>query len=352
MMPCAVPRQAQLPLSMAAAVVAQGIKIRLGRSIVTITGIVLGIAFLVSILGSQALRRGVAAEDRLREEANRQYGYLVAETGGLARRSLAVMVTSRLEPTELRLLQRLEREGISELRVWSPAPALPPGTFERLSPRVHSQAAPFGAGAACLLVLGKGALPELAWSTTISGLKQPLIAVTSEPRDARLQQPGVNLLRLGRELPAEERARLEQSLQREHFRGLWIIVISLLVTVIGISNAMLMSVTERFRDIGTMKCLGATSRFIRQIFLLEASFMGLVGGVLGVVLGLAVSIATYLVLYDAALVWHTLGLEAGAVAKAAGQALFAGVALSVVAALYPAQFAAKMVPADALRSNV
>ena len=42
---------------MAAAVVAQGIRIRLGRSLVTITGIVLGIAFLVSILGSQALRR-------------------------------------------------------------------------------------------------------------------------------------------------------------------------------------------------------------------------------------------------------------------------------------------------------
>lgn len=352
MMPSAVPKQAQLPLSMAAAVVAQGIRIRLGRSIVTITGIVLGIAFLVSILGSQALRRGVAAEDRLREEANRQYGYLVAETGGLARRSLAVVVTSGLSQTELRLLQRLEREGVSELRVWSSAPALPTGTFEHLAPRAYLQAAPFGSGAVSLLVLGNGALPELDWAAVIAGLKQPLVAATVEPRDPRLQQPGVTLLRLGRELPAEERARLEQGLQREHFRGLWIIVISLLVTVIGISNAMLMSVTERFRDIGTMKCLGATSRFIRQIFLLEASFMGLVGGVLGVVLGLAVSVATYLVLYDAALVWRTLGVEAGAVAAAAAQALLAGVALSVVAALYPAQFAAKMVPADALRSNV
>lgn len=352
MLPSSVPRQAQLPLSMAAAVVAQGIKIRLGRSIVTITGIVLGIAFLVSILGSQALRRGVAAEDRRREEANRQFGYLVAETGGLAGRSLAVVVTSQLKPTELGLLQRLEREGLAELRVWSSAPALPAGTFAHLTPRAHSQPAPFSAGAVSLLVLGNGALPALEWSIIIAGLKQPLVAATAEPHEARWQQLGVNLLRLGRELPAEERARLEQSLQRERFRGLWIIIISLLVTVIGISNAMLMSVTERFRDIGTMKCLGATSRFIRQIFLLEASFMGLVGGVLGVVLGLAVSIATYLVLYDASLVWHTLGSELGAVLKAAVQALFAGVALSVVAALYPAQFAAKMVPADALRSNV
>jgi len=352
MTPSVVPRQAQLPLSMAAALVAQGIKIRLGRSIVTITGIVLGIAFLVSILGSQALRRGVAAEDRLREEANRQYGYLVAETGGLGRRPVALVVTSELSPTELRLLQRLEREGLSELRVLSKAKELPAGALQRLKARALSEAAPFGAGAACLLVLGSGALPELEWSAVLAGLKQPLVAVSAAPRAAQLQQPGVNLLRLGRELPPEERARLAQSVQREHFRGLWIIIISLIVTVIGISNAMLMSVTERFRDIGTMKCLGATSRFIRQIFLLEASFMGLVGGALGVVLGLVVSIGSYLVLYDAPLVWHTLGVELGALARAAGQALLAAIALSVVAALYPAQFAAKMVPADALRSNV
>jgi putative ABC transport system permease protein len=333
MMPAAVPRQAQLPLRMAAAVVAQGIKIRLGRSLVTITGIVLGIAFLVSILGSQALRRGVAAEDRLREEANRQYGYLVAETGGLAHRTVALLLTSPPSPTEVRLLQRLEREKPAAMPVWSKARALPPG-------------------AACLLVLGNGPVPELDLQGVVAGLEHPVVAVSVEPHEPRLQAADINLVRLGRPLPPEERARLKQSLEREHFRGLWIIVISLLVTVIGISNAMLMSVTERFRDIGTMKCLGATSRFIRQIFLLEASFMGLVGGAMGVVLGLLVSIGTYLVLYDASLVLHTLDAEAAAIARAGALALLAAVALSVVAALYPAQFAAKMVPADALRSNV
>jgi len=83
---------------MAASIVAQGIRIRLGRSLVTITGIVLGIAFLVSSLGSSALRRGVAEEDRRREEANRMYGYLVAETGGLAGRSLVVWAAGELGP--------------------------------------------------------------------------------------------------------------------------------------------------------------------------------------------------------------------------------------------------------------
>jgi len=337
---------------MAAAVVAQGIKIRLGRSLVTITGIVLGIAFLISILGSQVLRRGVAEEDRLREETNRQYGILLAETGSLAHRSLAVLVTSELGPGDVRLLQRLEREQLSELRLWSKAPPLPAGTLQRVSPRLVAEPAALGAGAAGLLVLGGGNFPELDLAAVVAALKQPVVASSAEPREPQLAKGGLNLVRLARELPAEERSRLNKKLAREHFRGLWIVVISLVVTVIGISNAMLMSVTERFRDIGTMKCLGATSRFIRQIFLLEASFMGLVGGALGVVLGLAVSLATYFVLYDASLVLHTLRAELLGVAFAAAQAMLAAVVLSVVAALYPARFAARMVPADALRSNI
>jgi ABC-type antimicrobial peptide transport system permease subunit len=351
MIPSVVPHQAQLPLRMAAQVVAQGIKIRLGRSLVTITGIVLGIAFLVSILGSQVLRRGVAEEDRMRENANRHYGYLLAETGSLTRRPLAVVVTGELDGAELRLLERLEREQPSELRLWSQAPPLPVGAWKRPT-RLATDAATFAEGALCLLVLGGGPFPELDLAEVAARLRQPVVAVSRAPRDARVSGGGVTLVRLDRELPADERARLERALEREHFRGLWIIVISLLVTVIGISNAMLMSVTERFRDIGTMKCLGATSRFIRQIFLLEASFMGLVGGALGVLLGLTVSLATYFVLYDAALVLGTARAELVALSVAAGQALLASVALSVIAALYPARFAARMVPADALRSNV
>lgn len=346
MSPTQIPQQAQLPLSMAAQVVAQGIKIRLGRSIVTITGIVLGIAFLVSILGSQALRRGVAEEDRLREEANRMYGYLVAETGGLTRRSVGVIVTSAPSPAEQRFLQRLEHEKVGEVRVW---PQSASAALSGLNPRSVTDPAKLAEGAACLLVLGSGALPGVSLSAVLEQPKKPVVGVTGDSRDAQLQ---AGVVRLHRELPADERARLERNLQREHFRGLWIIVISLLVTVIGITNAMLMSVTERFRDIGTMKCLGATSSFIRRIFLLEASFMGLVGGAAGVVLGFIVSLGTYFVLYDVSLVMRTVGSSFGALAIAAGQALLAAVVLSVVAALYPARFASRMVPADALRSNV
>lgn len=335
---------------MAASIVAQGIRIRLGRSLVTITGIVLGIAFLVSSLGAQALRRGVAEEDRLREEANRMYGYLAAETGGVAGRSLFVWVTGALSGNERRLLQRIEREKPTELRVLASAP-LPAGALSRLTPRAVAEPIRAAEGAAAILLLGDGAWPSAGLAESAARLRQPLVALSREPRGGGAPRE-VRAVRLFRELPADERAHLAQAHERERFRAGWILVISLLVTVFGISNAMLMSVSERFRDIGTMKCLGATSRFIRQIFLLEASFMGLVGGALGVLLGLLVALLTYLVLYDAALVAHTVRAELGALALSSLQALLAAVALSVIAALYPARLAARMVPADALRSNV
>ena len=66
-----------------------------------------------------------------------------------------------------------------------------------------------------------------------------------------------------------------------------IAAISLLVGGIGVMNIMLVSVTERVREIGLRKALGATQRAIRRQFLVEASVLGLAGGVLGAGIGLA-----------------------------------------------------------------
>jgi hypothetical protein len=350
MAPPLIPEQPRLPVRMAAAIVAQGIRIRLGRSLVTVTGIVLGIAFLASILGSQALRRGMADEDRLRDEASRMYGYLVAEAGNIRQRPIAVLLNGEPSGVEERLLQRLEQEQPSELRLWGSSRALPARTLSRLRPRSVTDAADLLDGAACLLVIGAVAPSARQLDHDAITSRRAIVAVTRVPQGEAWQS--LRPVALQRELGDEDRKRRDATLARERFRGAWIIGISLVVTVFGITNAMLMSVTERFRDIGTMKCLGATSRFIRQIFLLEACVMGLVGGALGVVLGLAVSCATCFGLYERALVLRTLYAEMGALSLAAAQSLLAALVLSVVSALYPARFAARMVPADALRSNV
>src|SRR4029077_1908467 len=66
-----------------------------------------------------------------------------------------------------------------------------------------------------------------------------------------------------------------------------IAAISLLVGGIGVMNIMLVSVTERIREIGLRKALGARPRLIRRQFLVEASLLGLAGGVLGAAVGIA-----------------------------------------------------------------
>jgi hypothetical protein len=66
-------------------------------------------------------------------------------------------------------------------------------------------------------------------------------------------------------------------------RQIFLLSISFVVCMVGITNAMLMSITERFREIATMKCLGATDRYILLQFMMEAGLQGFFGGLLGVV---------------------------------------------------------------------
>jgi ABC-type antimicrobial peptide transport system permease subunit len=65
--------------------------------------------------------------------------------------------------------------------------------------------------------------------------------------------------------------------------------VSLLVAAIGIANTMIMSITERTREIGIMKAIGCTTKDIRILFLLEAGMIGLLGGIFGVLISYAIS---------------------------------------------------------------
>ncbi len=72
-------------------------------------------------------------------------------------------------------------------------------------------------------------------------------------------------------------------------RTIWLLALSLLVCVVGISNAMLMSVMERFREIGTMKCLGALDSFILRLFFFESLFLGAAGSFVGATIGVGLA---------------------------------------------------------------
>jgi putative ABC transport system permease protein len=115
--------------------------------------------------------------------------------------------------------------------------------------------------------------------------------------------------------------------------------VSLLVGGIGIMNIMLVSVTERTREIGLRMAVGARGRDILVQFLVEAVTLSLLGGILGIALGLG---GSYAIAYFAQ--WRTLvSVEAVAVAFAFSAAV------GVFFGFYPARQASRLNPIDALR---
>ena len=128
----------------------------------------------------------------------------------------------------------------------------------------------------------------------------------------------------------------------------WLVALSLLVCVVGAVNAQLMAVTERFREIGTFKCLGALNSFVVRIFVLEAVYQGLIGGTVGGVLGILA--ATLLLLASAGvqvLLWWPVSVMCATFASS----VLLSVVLSLLGVIYPALVAARMQPASALRSE-
>jgi hypothetical protein len=130
-------------------------------------------------------------------------------------------------------------------------------------------------------------------------------------------------------------------------RSQWLIVLSFLVCMVGVTNAMLMSVTERFTEIATMKCLGALDRFVMRMFVLEALTQGAAGGVAGLLLGLVLAVVRGAIEFG-----PLLGLASPAVPAvllATLLSLVATMALAAVSAVGPAYVAARLSPMEAMR---
>ena len=120
-----------------------------------------------------------------------------------------------------------------------------------------------------------------------------------------------------------------------------IAIISLLVGGIGVMNIMLVSVTERTREIGLRKALGGRPQLIRRQFLVEALILGLAGGILGVALGII----------GAEVLPHFTDSQVLVSIPACLAAIAMAMAIGVGFGVFPATRAAKLTPIDALRNE-
>lgn len=122
-----------------------------------------------------------------------------------------------------------------------------------------------------------------------------------------------------------------------------IAAISLLVGGIGIMNIMLVTVTERTREIGIRKAIGAERRSIIAQFLIEAAVICGIGGIIGIVIGCAGSLIAGKFLLQGMILWPTQSITIGAF-------LFS-VVLGVIFGMYPAVKASGLQPVEALRAE-
>lgn len=116
-------------------------------------------------------------------------------------------------------------------------------------------------------------------------------------------------------------------------------LITLLGAAIGLMNIMLVSVTERTREIGVRKAIGANSRLIRQQFLYEAVIIGQIGGALGIILGILTGNIVSMLIGNSFIVpWFWI---------VSGVLICFGV--GIVSGYYPAQKASRLDPIESLR---
>jgi len=121
--------------------------------------------------------------------------------------------------------------------------------------------------------------------------------------------------------------------------------ISLLVGGVGIMNIMLVSVTERTREIGLRKAVGATNKDILTQFLIESMILTLLGGIIGIILGASISFLASLILSRILATGWSFVFSVPAILLGLGVAVVVG----LIFGLYPARQAARKSPIEALR---
>lgn len=154
--------------------------------------------------------------------------------------------------------------------------------------------------------------------------------------------------------PMEKEVRQKQLM----FAGLGIV--SLFVAALGIMNTMIMAISERKREIGVMKALGCFIKDIKAMFLMEAGFIGLTGGIIGVIVSFIISaviniVSTETEIIDTSVLYQILFTNADRVSVIpvwlALSAIVFSVFVGIASGYYPAAKAVKISALDAIRSE-
>ncbi|MDE5716093.1 MAG: FtsX-like permease family protein, partial [Lachnospiraceae bacterium] len=127
--------------------------------------------------------------------------------------------------------------------------------------------------------------------------------------------------------------------------------VSLFVAAIGITNTMMMSIYERTKEIGVMKVLGCDLRNIRSLFLMEAGFIGFIGGVIGLVLSFILSVVINKVAANANEYMATSGGISYIPVWLVFLSLVFAVMVGMVAGFFPARRAMRLSPLAAIRNE-
>ena len=345
-------KQIVLPMRRAIEISLKSLKIRFWRSMITVGSIILAIAFLSHVLISSSIARSLkdgsgrslAAREAKMKAMKGTIGVGVSEELIMLNRDLRKM-NARIEALKNEISE-LEKQGEDEAEsVKTGDEELEDGRPEKA---LKDQLAGLERRLSDLRGQVKAAEDGIGADASRDLMALNVLLVEERNRHGALE---IMLARGGVE--DEDAGKKTDDTSGGLFSGFkasdyWLTSIALLVCFVGIVNAMLMSVTERFREIGTMKCLGALDSFIVKLFVLESMFQGALGTFIGIVIGALLSIV---------LAWWNYGsntfrffpLAGVLVCMLASQAV--GTLLTVVAATFPARAAAKMQPVDALRAD-
>ncbi len=344
----AIQRQITLPLSKAVEISLKSLRVRFWRSMLTVSSIILAIAFLTFVWASSRVNSAVAVGMRPDSLEARELSDDVEDVWKLYQPQLAKRFSENAGAYKKAraLLVKGDTTGFKKFCHKNKNDAKPDSAaYKRLvdAKKADLRLLPFDAkGFEVLAERARkiGLSPDVEdWpvdSLKLAGLKG---VVQKEVNRFSALQLAVRNRDLDPDMTIEQLKRMSPT-------SVWLIIISLMVCGVGITNAMLMSVTERFREIGTMKCLGALDGFIVKLFLLESTFQGVSGTLFGVVIGFVIMILASWATFGVA-TWDYLPI--GQVLLILLWGLLIGSALSILAAVFPALRAAHMAPVEAMR---